>query len=111
MDKLEPSAAETGQPLRFAQSGALKIARSREHVEQLEREVARAKTLGVPLDFVSPSEARRLCPVLEDRGILAMTYNPTDCNVEPSQVPIGYVRAAEKLGVPCCCRTRRPPAW
>ena len=67
--------------------------------------MARAKTLGVPLDFISPSEARAMCPVLEDRGILAMTYNPTDCNVEPSQVPVGYARAAEELGVTVLANT------
>src|SRR3954454_15921164 len=99
VDKLERFEQEPGQPLRFAQSGALKIARKPEHVEQLEREVARARTLGVQLDFISPAEARTMCPVLEDRGILAMTFNPTDCNVEPSQVPLGYVKAAEELGV------------
>lgn len=99
VEKLERFEEETGQPLRFTQSGALKIARTPQHVEQLRREVARGTALGLPIDFIGPAEARRLCPVLEDRGILAMTYNPTDCNVEPSQLPIGYVRAAEELGV------------
>jgi glycine/D-amino acid oxidase-like deaminating enzyme len=105
VEKLERFEQETGQPLRFAQSGALKIARRPEHVEQLEREVARAKTLGVALDFISPSAARDLCPVLEDKGILAMTFNPTDCNVEPSQVPLGYAKAAEELGVTVLANT------
>lgn len=105
VEKLEHFEQETGQPLRFTQSGALKIARTREHVAQLEREVARAKTLGVPLDFISPADARDFCPVLEDQGILAMTFNPTDCNVEPSQVPIGYARAAEELGVTVLANT------
>jgi glycine/D-amino acid oxidase-like deaminating enzyme len=105
VDKLERFEAETNQPLRFAQSGALKIARRPEHVEQLTREVARAKTLGVQLDFISPTAARDLCPVLEDSGILAMTFNPTDCNVEPSQVPLGYVRAAQELGVTVLANT------
>lgn len=105
VQKLEGFEAETGQPLRFAQSGALKIARKPEHVEQLQREVVRAKSLGVPLDFISPTAARDLCPVLEDRGILAMTFNPTDCNIEPSQLPIGYARAAQELGVTVLANT------
>ena len=103
--KLERFEQETGQPLRFDQSGALKIARTPEHVEQLHREVERGKTLNMPVDFISPADARDLCPVLEDRGILAMTYNPTDCNVEPSQVPVGYVKAAEELGVTVLANT------
>lgn len=105
VEKLERFEQETGQPLRFDQSGALKIARTSEHVEQLHREVERGKTLGMPIDFISPQDARDLCPVLEDRGILAMTYSPTDCNVEPSQVPIGYVKAAVELGVTVLANT------
>ena len=37
-------------------------------------------------------------PILRERGIVAVTWSPTDCNVEPSELPIGYCRAAEKLG-------------
>src|SRR3712207_5971862 len=99
VEKLERFEEELGQPLRFDQSGALKIARTEEHVEQLRREVARGRSLGLPIDFIAPEAAKDLCPVLHDGGILAMTFNPTDCNVEPSQVPLGYWRAAEELGV------------
>jgi len=44
------------------------------------------------------AEARRRLPILGDRGIVAITWSPTDCNVEPSELPLGYCRAAEKLG-------------
>src|SRR4051812_45120100 len=97
--KLERFAAETKQPLRFDQSGALKIARNEQHLRQLHNEVARAKAVGVQNDFISTAEAQRMMPFLQDEGILGITYNPTDCNLEPSQLPIGYCRAAEELGV------------
>lgn len=96
--KLAAFTAETGQPLRFTQSGALKIARTERDAEQLAREVARGDTVGVDIDFVSVAEARRRLPILGERGIVAVTWSPTDCNVEPSELPIGYCRAAEKLG-------------
>jgi len=96
--KLAAFTEETGQPLRFTQSGALKIARTDRDAEQLAREVARGRTAGVPIDFVSVAEARRRLPILGERGIVAITWSPTDCNVEPSELPIGYCRAAEKLG-------------
>jgi glycine/D-amino acid oxidase-like deaminating enzyme len=97
--KLERFSEETSQPLRFDQSGALKIARTEQHVRQLHNEVARAKAVGVQNDFISTAKAQQMMPFLEDQGILAITYNPTDCNLEPSQLPIGYCRAAEELGV------------
>jgi glycine/D-amino acid oxidase-like deaminating enzyme len=96
--KLATFTADTGQPLRFTQSGALKIARTERDAEQLDREVARGTAAGVPIELVSVAEAQRRLPILGERGIAAVTWSPTDCNVEPSELPIGYCRAAEKLG-------------
>jgi glycine/D-amino acid oxidase-like deaminating enzyme len=96
--KLADFTVETGQPLRFTQSGALKIARTARDAEQLTREVARGAAVGVPIEFVSVADARRRLPILGERGIEAVTWSPTDCNVEPSELPLGYCRAAEKLG-------------
>jgi glycine/D-amino acid oxidase-like deaminating enzyme len=96
--KLAAFADETGEPLRFTQSGALKIARTEGDAEQLAREVARGGVVGVPIELISVAEARRRLPILGERGIVAVTWSPTDCNVEPSELPIGYCRAAEKLG-------------
>ena len=84
VSKLAAFSEETGQPLRFTQSGALKIARTDRDAEQLE--------------LISVAAARRRLPILGERGIVAVTWSPTDCNVEPSELPIGYCRAAEKLG-------------
>jgi glycine/D-amino acid oxidase-like deaminating enzyme len=96
--KLAAFTDETGQPLRFTQSGALKIARNDRDAAQLTREVQRGRETGVPIDFISTVEAQRRLPILRERGIVAVTWSPTDCNVEPSELPIGYCRAAEKIG-------------
>jgi 4-methylaminobutanoate oxidase (formaldehyde-forming) len=96
--KLASFTDETSQPLRFTQSGALKIARNEGDAAQLGREVQRGREVGVAIDFVSTAEARRRLPILRERGIAAVTWSPTDCNVEPSELPIGYCRAAEKMG-------------
>src|SRR5215475_1108226 len=96
--KLAAFADETGQPLRFTQSGALKIARTEVDAEQLSQGVARGRAAGVPIEIISVAEARQRLPILHGRGIVAVTWSPTDCNVEPSELPIGYCRAAEKLG-------------
>ncbi|PYM35559.1 MAG: FAD-dependent oxidoreductase [Candidatus Rokuibacteriota bacterium] len=96
--KLAAFTGETGEPLRFTQSGALKIARTERDAEQLTHEVARGGAAGVPIDFVSVAEARQRLPILGERDIVAVTWSPTDCNVEPSELPLGYCRAAEKLG-------------
>jgi glycine/D-amino acid oxidase-like deaminating enzyme len=96
--KLAAFTGETGQPLRFTQSGALKIARTERDAEQLAHEVKRGSAAGVPIDFVAVGEARKRLPILGERGIVAVTWSPTDCHVEPSELPIWYCRAAEKIG-------------
>src|SRR5204863_6278070 len=96
--KLAAFTDETSQPLRFTQSGALKIARTDRDGEQLAREIARGRAAGIEIDWITIAEARRRLPILGERGIVAVTWSPTDCNVEPSELPLGYCRAAEKLG-------------
>jgi glycine/D-amino acid oxidase-like deaminating enzyme len=97
--KIEAFARETGEPLVFHQPGALKIARTPEHVEQLRSELERSRRVSTGLEAISPSEARAMNPFLETAGILAVNFLPTDLYLEPSQIPRGYARAAERLGV------------
>ena len=97
--KIEQFERETGEPLVYYQPGSLKIARTAEHEAQLRAEVRRGRTLGLDVDFVSRHEAQRLQPFLDANGVRAVTYNPTDVYLEPAQIPRGYARAAERLGV------------
>lgn len=97
--KIERFSEETGEPLVYHQVGALKIARTAEHEAQLHREVERARRHGLPLDFIAPREAQRLTPFLQTAGIRAITYSPSDLYLDPWDLPLGYARAAERLGV------------
>jgi glycine/D-amino acid oxidase-like deaminating enzyme len=90
--------AETGEALVYFRSGSLKIARTEEHLAQLRTEVARGRRLGLDIDFVSAGEARRLLPFLDTEGVHGITYSPSDLYLEPVQIPLGYARAAGRLG-------------
>ena len=97
--KIEAFEQETGEQIVFYQPGALKIARLADHVEQLKGEVVRGRRLGTGIEMISPQEARAKNPFLNTTGILGVIYSPTDLYLEPSQIPNGYARAAERLGV------------
>lgn len=97
--KIEAFEQETGEPIVFHQPGALKIARLPDHVEQLRNEVARGRRLATGVEMISPDEARAKNPFLHTTGVLGVIYSPTDLYLEPSQIPNGYARAAERLGV------------
>ncbi len=95
---IEHFTEETGEPMVFYRSGSLKIARTPEHKEQLRQEVEHGRHARLDIDFISLAEAHRLTPFLEPTGIQAITYSPSDLYLEPAQLPLGYARAAARLG-------------
>jgi glycine/D-amino acid oxidase-like deaminating enzyme len=97
VDKIKTFTVETGEEMIYFQSGSLKIARTHEHHQQLQRDVERGRSLGVDIDFVSPAEARELMPFFEPAGIRAVTYVPGDLYLEPGQLPRGYAKATARL--------------
>ena len=96
--KIARFAEETGEPLHFAVSGSLKLARNEEHAAQIGDEVARARQWGVRLEMVEPADLPKLSPFVVPRGVVAASYNPDDLYLEPVQIPRGYTRAAVKHG-------------
>jgi glycine/D-amino acid oxidase-like deaminating enzyme len=98
VDKIKNFTIETGEPMKYFQSGSLKIARTPEHRQQLQRDVELGQKLGVDIDFVSPARAKQLMPFFEPVGIQAVTYVPGDLYLEPGQLPRGYAKATARLG-------------
>jgi glycine/D-amino acid oxidase-like deaminating enzyme len=96
VEKIKNFTNETGEPLIYFQSGSLKIARTLEHQQQLQRDVARGQKLGVDIDFVSPAKAHELMPFFEPVAVRTITYVPGDLYMEPGQLPRGYANATAK---------------
>jgi glycine/D-amino acid oxidase-like deaminating enzyme len=96
--KIERFEDETGEPLVYYRSGSLKIARTPEDYERLQRDVTGGRRLGLEIDFISAVEARRLLPFLEPAHVRGITFTPADLYLEPVQIPLGYARAAGRLG-------------
>ncbi len=88
--KLAAFTDETGQPLRFTQSGALKIARTERDAEQLAREVARGAAAGVA---DRPRPGRRGAPAAAD----PRRARDRRRHVEPDRLQRRAVRAAARL--------------
>jgi glycine/D-amino acid oxidase-like deaminating enzyme len=98
VDKIKKFTIETNEEMIYFQSGSLKIARTPEHQQQLQRDVELGQKLGVDIDFVSPARAQKLMPFFEPVAIRAVTYVPGDLYLEPGQLPRGYANATARLG-------------
>jgi glycine/D-amino acid oxidase-like deaminating enzyme len=97
-ERIERFTADTGQPLDWTRSGSLKLARRAEDADVLEAELARVVRHGLDAEQIEPDEARRLNPLLETEGVLAVLRLAADLYFDPAQVAIGFARGAEAHG-------------
>jgi 4-methylaminobutanoate oxidase (formaldehyde-forming) len=89
---------ETGQHTAWSPVGGLRIASSKDRMEELRRSAAMAKTFGLPMDLISPKEACDLFPVMAKKGIVGAAFLPTDGQIDPSDVTYALAQGARRGG-------------
>ena len=66
--------------------GGLRLACTPEREQELDRQVAWARTFGLPLERISAGEAGELFPLMVTDGVRAASYLATDGYLDPSQL-------------------------
>jgi glycine oxidase len=84
--------------------GTLAVARDRDEAEALERELAERQALGLPVERLLASEARRREPALAPTLRLALAI-PDDHAIDPRALASALVAAMEQAGGTLCPRT------
>ena len=97
---------ETGQHTGWSEVGGLRIASSKNRMEELRRSAAMAKTFGLPMELISPKEACDLFPVMEKKGIVGAAFLPTDGQIDPSGVTYALAKGARDRGAMIYTETR-----
>jgi len=97
---------ETGQHTGWNPVGGLRIASSRDRLEELRRSAAMAKSFGLPMELISPEEACKLFPVMERKGIVGAAFLPTDGQIDPSGVTYALAAGARNRGAAIYTDTR-----
>jgi 4-methylaminobutanoate oxidase (formaldehyde-forming) len=93
---------ETG----WREVGSLRLASSREHMEELERQAAWAETFGLPLHLISADEAQSMFPPMSSDGVLGAALLPSDGYVDPSQLTLALAKGARQRGATILTNTR-----
>src|SRR5205823_2543185 len=93
---------ETG----WREVGSLRLASSRERMEELARQAGWAKTFGLPLELISAEEAQALFPPMSADGVLGAAYLPTDGYIDPSQLTFALAEGARRGGAEIATHTR-----
>ena len=82
----------------WVQCGGIRLACTPEREQEVLRQVAWAKTFGLPLELISAEEARELFPLMSTDGVRCASYLPSDGYLDPSLLttrsPTARARAA-----------------
>src|SRR5579859_2030641 len=99
-------AAETDTDPGWVECGGIRLACTPEREQELDRQVAWARTFGLPLERISPSEAQELFPLMVCDGVRAASYLPTDGYLDPSQLTYALAGGARRGGAQIFTHTR-----
>ncbi|MDI1345480.1 MAG: FAD-dependent oxidoreductase [Pseudolabrys sp.] len=88
-----------GYPLNYPGTGSLRLAHSRERLDEFHRVAAMARRAGIAFEVVSPQEARVRHPFLELHDLVGALWDPGDGDIDPSQLTQAFAKGARDLGV------------
>jgi len=85
---------ETGQRVDLHRCGSVRLATTRDRLDEFTQRAALASLLDVPVELVGPERLRELFPLVDPEGVLAAAYLPTDGHVDPSSVTQAFASGA-----------------
>ncbi|MBI5824870.1 MAG: FAD-binding oxidoreductase [Chloroflexi bacterium] len=90
---------EIGQDVNYRQCGYLLVATNEKEAARFKHNAEMQNKLGVPTQFLSGDEVRARLPLMKFDDAIAGTFNQKDGTVDPNSVVMGYISAAQKMGV------------
>jgi len=99
-------AAESEFDPGWVECGGIRLACTPEREQEIHRQVAWAKTFGLPLELISPQEAQERFPLMVTDGVRVASFLPTDGYLDPSQLTYALADGARRGGVQIFTHTR-----
>ena len=91
--------AETGQATGWKTSGGMRLACNRDRMEELRRQATTARSFGLPVEILTPEEAKALWPPLDSSDLVGAVFLPTDGQANPSDITFALAKGARAGGV------------
>jgi len=96
---LERFKEELGQDVSYRQCGYLLVATNEKDANKFKHNVELQNKLGVSTQLLSGDEVRARLPLMRFDDAMAGTFNQKDGVVDPNSVVMGYIAAAQRMGV------------
>jgi len=89
---------EVDYPMNYHVSGSIRLAHSKERVEEFERACAMGRYQGIEMEMWTPEEAKEHYPFLETHDLEGVLYDPTDGDIDPAQLTQALAKGARDMG-------------
>ena len=90
--------AETGQAVDYHRCGSLRLAASKDRLDEFRHRKGIADALGIPFEILSPDRAQELFPLANFDDVLAAAHLPTDGFIDPTGLTHALAKGAQAKG-------------
>ena len=90
----------------YSRVGSVNMASSPQMLKTLQRNVSRARGIGLNVEMITPKEALELMPWISPENLYGAFYLPEDGHIDPHETTYAVAKAATQLGAEVYTRTR-----
>ncbi|PBB79003.1 glycine cleavage system protein T [Mesorhizobium sp. WSM3879] len=96
----------SGQSCSLHLTGGVMMADTPERMDFLRLAHAKGRYLGMDTELITPSEAKAMFPLMDEKNFVGAMWDPVEGHLDPSGTTHAYARAARKLGAEIVLRNR-----
>lgn len=89
---------EVDYPMNYHVSGSIRLAHSKERMQEFERALSMGRYQGIPMEMWTPEQAKERYPFLEIHDLEGVLYDPTDGDIDPAQLTQAFAKGARDMG-------------
>lgn len=90
--------AETGLASGWKQNGGLRLANNQQRWTEIRRQTTTARSFGLEMHLLTPSQAKELWPLMDERDLVGAAYLPSDGQASPSDLTLSLAKGARMHG-------------
>ncbi len=91
-------AEEVDYPMNYHVTGSIRLAHSKERMQEFSRAMGMANYQGLNLKLMTPDEAQEMYPFLETHDLEGTLYDPDDGDIDPAQLTQALAKGARQMG-------------
>ena len=91
-------ARRTGYDINYHVTGSIRVAHTRDRLDEFEHIAAQARAQGTEFEILSPAEIASRYPFIRTDGLLAGLWDPYDGDIDPAQMTQALAKGARDLG-------------